>query len=282
MLENIEHLEAPVLQRLLRRTVLMTLVTGGIAIVISLLVAPPFAAVGIALGLGVAILNLRFLDAGVAKVEGTGEGSGKVIKRMLRTKTATRLAVITVIAIGLLLIDAPLGVGMIVGLVAITPSAGWMNGWGAMLVGLIASSVVWFAWNYLPKIRPFSKVDDALGVVYTHGIAGLLGGLMVGLFADPGMTEYGKGSDFSGGGSFSVGGYFYTGSMHQLWEQFLAAVWIIVYTGIMSTILFMVTKFICRGLRESDEVLEVGDLAIHDEEAFPVETFAERVTSLGR
>ncbi len=117
MLENIEHLEAPVLQRLLRRTVLMTLVTGGIAIVISLLVAPPFAAVGIALGLGVAILNLRFLDAGVAKVEGTGEGSGKVIKRMLRTKTATRLAVITVIAIGLLLIDAPLGVGMIVGLV---------------------------------------------------------------------------------------------------------------------------------------------------------------------
>ena len=117
MLENIEHLEAPVLQRLLRRTVLMTLVTGGIAIVISLLVAPPFAAVGIALGLGVAILNLRFLDAGVAKVEGTGEGSGKVIKRRLRTKTATRLAVITVIAIGLLLIDAPLGVGMIVGLV---------------------------------------------------------------------------------------------------------------------------------------------------------------------
>ena len=105
---------------------------------------------------------------------------------------------------------------------------------------------------------------------------------MVGLFADPGMTEYGKGSDFSGGGSFSVGGYFYTGSMHQLWEQFLAAVWIIVYTGIMSAILFMVTKFICRGMREYDEVLEVGDLAIHDEEAFPVETFAERVTSLGR
>jgi hypothetical protein len=117
MLENIEHLDGPVLQRLLRRTVLTTLVVGGIAIVISLLVAPPFAAVGIALGLGVAILNLRFLDAGVAKVEGTGEGSGKVIKRMLRTKTATRLAVITVVAIGLLVVYAPLGVGMVVGLV---------------------------------------------------------------------------------------------------------------------------------------------------------------------
>ncbi len=207
---------------------------------------------------------------------------------VLNTNVATAVALMTWVLMDMFLSKQKkptfLGAinGMIVGLVAITPSAGWMNGWGAMLVGLIASSVVWFAWNYLPKIRPFSKVDDALGVVYTHGIAGLLGGLMVGLFADPGMTEYGKGSDFSGGGSFSVGGYFYTGSMHQLWEQFLAAVWIIVYTGIMSTILFMVTKFICRGLRESDEVLEVGDLAIHDEEAFPVETFAERVTSLGR
>jgi Amt family ammonium transporter len=207
---------------------------------------------------------------------------------VLNTNVATAVALMTWVLMDMFLSKQKkptfLGAinGMIVGLVAITPSAGWMNGWGAMLVGLIASSVVWFAWNYLPKIRPFSKVDDALGVVYTHGIAGLLGGLMVGLFADPGMTEYGKGSDFSGGGSFSVGGYFYTGSMHQLWEQFLAAVWIIVYTGIMSAILFMVTKFICRGLRESDEVLEVGDLAIHDEEAFPVETFAERVTSLGR
>ncbi len=171
--------------------------------------------------------------------------------------------------------------GMIVGLVAITPSAGWMNGLGAILVGLISSAVVWVAWNYLSKVRPFSKVDDALGVVYTHGIAGLLGGLMVGIFADPGMTQYGKGNDFSGGGSFSVGGWFYNGhSFHQLWEQFLAAAWIICYTGIMSAILFYVVKFVCRGLREKDEVLEIGDLAIHDEEAFPIETFAERVSSL--
>ena len=46
------------------------------------------------------------------------------------------------------------------------------------------------AWNYLSKVWPFRKVDDALGVVYTHGFAGLLGGLMVGLFADPHMIVY--------------------------------------------------------------------------------------------
>ena len=36
--------------------------------------------------------------------------------------------------------------------------------------------IVWVAWNFLSKVRPFSKVDDALGVVYTHGIAGLAAG----------------------------------------------------------------------------------------------------------
>ncbi len=73
---------------------------------------------------------------------------------------------------------------MIVGLVAITPAAGFVDGTGALLMGVIASSIVWLAWNKLAN-RPFSKVDDAMGVVYTHGIAGLTGGLLVGFFANP-------------------------------------------------------------------------------------------------
>ena len=58
--------------------------------------------------------------------------------------------------------------GMICGLVGITPCAGWVNGWGAILVGLIDTVIVWCAWNFLVKVKPFSKVDDALGVIYTH------------------------------------------------------------------------------------------------------------------
>lgn len=167
--------------------------------------------------------------------------------------------------------------GMICGLVAITPSAGWVDGYGAILVGLIASSIVWVAWNYLSKVRPFSKVDDALGVVYTHGIAGLVGGLLVGFLADPGMIEYGiAGKNYTGAGSFSVSGLFYSGSWHQEWEQFLAAVWVISFTAIMSTILLYIVKFVCRGLREKTEMLEVGDVAFHDEEAFPEETLSQR------
>jgi Amt family ammonium transporter len=171
--------------------------------------------------------------------------------------------------------------GMICGLVGITPSAGWVNGYGAICVGLICTAVVWVSWNYLSKLRPFSKVDDALGVVYTHGIAGLLGGLLVGFLADPGMIQYGvTGKNYAGSGSFSVGGLFYTGSWHQEWEQFLAAIWVITFTATMSFILLNIVKFICRGLREKDEVLEIGDVAIHDEEAYPQETFAERVSAL--
>ena len=80
--------------------------------------------------------------------------------------------------------------GMICGLVGITPSAGYVNGVGAIVIGLVCSAIVWFAWNYLSKVPPFNKVDDALGVVYTHGIAGLFGGLLVGLLADPNMIIY--------------------------------------------------------------------------------------------
>ena len=168
--------------------------------------------------------------------------------------------------------------GMIVGLVAITPAAGWVDGYGALLMGIIASTIVWMGWNYLPNVRPFSKVDDALGVVYTHGLAGLCGGLMVGLFADPGMIQYGmKGSNYAATGALAFTGLFYGGGGHQLWEQFLAAAWVICFTAIASYILLKIVKFVCRGLREKDEVLEIGDLAIHDEEAYPRETFADRV-----
>jgi hypothetical protein len=83
--------------------------------------------------------------------------------------------------------------GMICGLVGITPCAGWVNGWGAITSVPSAPSIVWVAWNYLSKVRPFSKVDDALGVIYTHGIAGFFGGMLLGIFGDPNMIEYGCG-----------------------------------------------------------------------------------------
>jgi len=184
--------------------------------------------------------------------------------------------------------------GMICGLVGITPCAGWVNGRGAIYVGVIDTTIVWISWNFLAKVRPFSKVDDALGVVYTHGIAGLFGGLLLGIFGDPGMVEYGCGHLNSSGQvvntsqsayvtahggctPFSVNGLMYTGSAHQLWEQFRAALFVIFWSALITFILMKLIGLVLRGARYKDEILEVGDLAIHDEEAFPEETLAQRV-----
>jgi Amt family ammonium transporter len=169
--------------------------------------------------------------------------------------------------------------GMIVGLVAITPAAGYVNGAGALFIGIIASSIVWFAWTYIQPIT-MRYVDDAMGVVFTHGLAGLCGGLLVGVFADPAVIIYASsGSSKTGLTPVSFAGAAY-GNPKQVWIQLLAGLTIIVYDGLMTAIILLVLKFLFRGLRMSDEELEIGDLAVHDEEAYPADEGYTRVGEL--
>jgi Amt family ammonium transporter len=160
--------------------------------------------------------------------------------------------------------------GMICGLVGITPAAGYVNGVGAIIIGVVCSVVVWVAWMYLPKyVWPFNKVDDALGVVYTHGIAGLLGGLLVGVLADPNVIEY---PAAPGGASFAGAGWLWGHHPHQVLVQFLAALTIIIWDGLVTALIWMVIKYVFRmKLRFSDADLEIGDVAVHGEEAYPQE-----------
>jgi len=232
----------------------------------------------VAVGAGILWLGWNGFNGGDPFYAGADAASA-----VLNTNVATAMGVVTWLVMDMVFSRQKkptfLGAinGMLCGLVAITPSAGWVNGTGALLVGLIASSIVWVAWNYLSRVRPFSRVDDALGVVYTHGIAGLVGGLLVGILADPGMTMYGvAGSHYKGAGGIAVGGWFFTHSFHQLWEQFLAAAWIICWTATATAVIFFIVKKVI-GLRETDEVLAIGDVAIHEEEAFPEPTFGEPV-----
>ena len=160
--------------------------------------------------------------------------------------------------------------GMICGLVGITPAAGFVNGLGAIVIGVVCSAVVWVAWMFLPKyVWPFNKVDDALGVIYTHGIAGLFGGLLVGVLADPNVLEYigvGKNSSIAGAG------WLWGHHPHQVLVQFLAALTIIVWDGAVTFLIWMFIKYVLRmKLRFSDAELEIGDVAIHGEEAYPQE-----------
>jgi len=135
--------------------------------------------------------------------------------------------------------------------VAITPAAGYVSGWGAFLIGIAAGILPWIALN---KIMPRFKLDDALGVFGAHGVAGLSGGLLTGVFADPAITQY----VYPG----LTGAYF--GNVAELGWQALAALVVIVYAFVVSYILLRLIGLLTP-LRESDDKMRVGDLAIHGE-----------------
>jgi ATP synthase I chain len=117
MFAGLTELELPALTKVLRRTIWSSIIVGAAAVLVALLLAPPISAVGVVLGLGAAVVNLRFLDAGVAKVETKGETNNKVLRRLLATRTATRLAIMTAVVIGLMFLSPPLGIGVVAGLV---------------------------------------------------------------------------------------------------------------------------------------------------------------------
>jgi Amt family ammonium transporter len=165
--------------------------------------------------------------------------------------------------------------GMVVGLVVITPAAGYVNGAGALLMGAIGSTIVWMAWTYLSRARFMKKVDDAMGIVYTHGIAGFFGGLMVGVFADPSVVVYRS----VAGSPVSVAGALY-GHPGQVAIQLGAALTVIIWDALVTFVILWVIKLFTP-LRMSDEELEIGDLAVHDEEAYPETEGARRVLPEG-
>ncbi len=144
--------------------------------------------------------------------------------------------------------------GMITGLVAITPGAGYVNGWGAMAIGAIAATLVYFALNYLSRMRPFRNVDDTLGVIYTHGFAGLAGGLLVGVFSNSAMG--------------AVSGLISGGGATLLKWQALTALWVIVFCAIATFILLKIVGLFVP-LRMSEEDMEQGDIAVHGHEVYP-------------
>jgi len=113
----LENLPPDTLPRLLRRTTLSAIIVGSLGFLVALFVAPPLAALGVVVGVGLAILNLRFLDRQAAQVELRGEQSTKAVRRQLGGRTTARLAVVTVLVIGCVLLDAPLGIGIVAGLV---------------------------------------------------------------------------------------------------------------------------------------------------------------------
>lgn len=182
---------------------------------------------------------------------------------VLNTNVATAAALVSWMILDLWVSNRPSLAGaingMICGLVAITPAAGYVNGYGALGIGLAAGVIPWMTMRWLPRIRWFARVDDTLGVFHTHYVAGALGGLMTGLLADPTMLEY-LGHH---GAGFSVTGLFF-GNPHQFFVQLLALGVITAYDGIMTWGILKAISLVV-SLREREPGLIVGDQAVHGE-----------------
>jgi Amt family ammonium transporter len=198
---------------------------------------------------------------------------------VLNTHTATAAALLTWVVLDVLAYGKPsvLGAvnGMITGLVAITPAAGYVNGIGAIILGIVAAVLPWMTWNWLGKTSLMRKVDDTLGVIHTHGVAALVGGIGTGILADPNMVEwYGTNKD-----QFAATGWFY-GNFHQVILQLYGAGFIIVYNVIGTFILLKIIGLFVK-LRFDDETLLIGDDSVHGEEAYAIFADGQKIPVMG-
>jgi Amt family ammonium transporter len=194
---------------------------------------------------------------------------------VLNTNTATAVALLVWTLMDKLAYGKPSVIGavngMIAGLVAITPAAGYVDGFGAITIGVAAGIIPWLAMNKLQKTKLMLKVDDTLSVFSTHAVAGLMGGLLTGVLANPAMLEYiGTAKDAPG---VNVTGWLY-GNPKQVLLQLEGAAFIIVYNIIATFIILKVISFITP-LRMDEATLKVGDDAVHGETAYAIGTEGE-------
>lgn len=149
--------------------------------------------------------------------------------------------------------------GLVAGLVVVTPSAGFVEPWAAVIMGLVVSPVCYLAISHL-KTR--FGYDDALDAFGCHGIGGILGGILTGIFCVPELswTEY--------------GGLIYTGDASLLVSQLLGIVITVVLVLVVDTLLIVAVRAVFGGrLRVTDSEEALGlDVAAHGESAYPAYT----------
>jgi Amt family ammonium transporter len=145
--------------------------------------------------------------------------------------------------------------GVVSGLVAITPAAGFVNMPASLIIGLVAGGLGFYSVAVLKQKLGYDDSLDAFGV---HGMCGIWGAIATGLFANPSITEGAR-------------GLFY-GNPKQLLIQIISILATAAFTGIGTLIVVYITKFLTVGLRVDEENEVVGlDNTIHGERAFEIQ-----------
>lgn len=143
--------------------------------------------------------------------------------------------------------------GAVAGLVAITPAAGTADIPGAICIGLVASLVCFWM---VAVVKPKFGYDDALDAFGVHGMGGMVGSVLTGVFATRAVT-----------GADGVQGALY-GDWHQLWVQTATTLISVVFSAVMTFVIFRITDAVC-GIRVMRRVEEEGlDVYEHGETAY--------------
>ncbi len=141
--------------------------------------------------------------------------------------------------------------GAVAGLVTITPAAGFVNVGGAIVMGVLAGVIPFLA---VAWVKPRLGYDDTLDAFGIHGVGGLLGAVLTGIFADPAINEAGRGLLYGNAG--------------QLWTQIVASLATIAYSGIVTLLIFLALK-VTTSIRVSPEEETEGlDEISHGERAY--------------
>jgi Amt family ammonium transporter len=183
-----------------------------------------------------------------------GAANGRAAMAMTVTMVAAAIAALSWMAVEWRFKGKPsvLGTitGAISGLVAITPASGYVDTVGALIIGAAGGAICFLSAN---TIKDHLQLDDSLDCFGIHGVGGILGALLTGVFAKASIS-----------GVASQAGAI-DGNTHQIWIQIQGISWTIGWCALATlTILFVVDRTI--GLRVPEEVEREGlDVALHGE-----------------
>jgi len=152
--------------------------------------------------------------------------------------------------------------GAVAGLVAITPAAGNVGIGGALVIGLLAGFICLWGVTGLKKML---GADDSLDVFGVHGVGGILGALLTGVFNSPSLGGPGFVADWVTATMVTADAY---SIASQVWVQAKAVLITIVWSGVVSVIAFKIVDM-TMGLRVSEEAEREGlDITSHGETAY--------------
>jgi ammonium transporter, Amt family len=209
-------------------------------------------------GLGVLILWLGWFGFNGGSTLGTADG--RFAEVIAVTNLGAAGGVVGAMIVAQLVLKSldvgMLGNGAIAGLVAITAPSGYVEFWAAPLIGLVGGLLVVGGVVLFERVR----LDDPVGALSAHGLAGIWGTLACGLFTSTRLAET---------NGIGQPGLFYSGSFEQLGVQFIAVVAIFATVLTLSLITFAIIKATI-GLRVSEAEEEAGlDISEHGMYGYP-------------